>query len=258
MSEPQQVFDVGPELRLDVQMRSADVHIKQGEAGQVAIRLSGSEEAIDWVDIDASKDSVAIRERPGGRRWFKGSIEVVVKVPPGSDVSIRAGAGDVRVGTPVNELHINVGSGDVRAEDVGGDTHINLASGDLVVGALNGDAEINTASGDVRIASARNLKIGSASGDVLVGELSGSGQLTSASGDVRIPSFSGSDLSVSSMSGDATIGLIPGMTVDADIKTLSGDLINRISPSETERRGEMRLTIKSLSGNVILMSSLDS
>ncbi|MGI9586098.1 MAG: DUF4097 family beta strand repeat-containing protein [Acidimicrobiia bacterium] len=255
MSDLREVFDVGGEVRLEVQLRSADVRIKKGESGKVAVRVSGPEDSVGRVDIDASTTGVAIREHPGGRRWSEGTIDVTVNLPHGSDVSIRVGGGDIRVGTSVNDLDINVGSGDVRVGDADGVVHVNVASGDVNAGELGGEAEVNSASGDVRIASARNLKVGSASGDLLLGELTGSGRITSASGDVRISSFSGSDLSISSMSGDALIGLISGMRVDADIKTLSGSLINQITPSDTEARGAMRLAIKSLSGDVILTSA---
>ncbi len=255
MTDRTEVFDIGPDPSVDVRVRSGDVRIQEGDSGRVEVRLSGSEDAVSNVEIEASGDTVVIRERPGGRRWSRSSIDVSIKVPPESNVAIRVGAGDVSVDTRVNDLNVNLGSGDIRSDDVLGGTHVNIASGDLVMGTLCGGAEINSASGDVRVESTGDLKIGSASGDTVIGELSGIGRVTSASGDVRIGSFSGSDLSVSSMSGDTSIGLIPGMSVDADIKTLSGDLVNRITPSAGERHGTMRLSVKSLSGDVILNSA---
>jgi DUF4097 and DUF4098 domain-containing protein YvlB len=255
MNDRREIFDVEGKPRIEVSIRSGDVRIKQGDAGKISVRLSGSDKAVADVEIDAFGDTVIVKEQPGARRWSRGSVTLIINVPTETDVAIRASAGDVRIDTTVHDLNISLGAGDIRSDDVLGSTHVNLASGDLVMGALTGGVEINSASGDVRVDSAGDLKVGSASGDLVVRELSGSARVTSASGDVHIRRFSGSDLSVSSMSGDTSIGLIPGMSVDADIKTLSGSLVNRITPSEGERRGTMRLSVKSLSGDVILKTA---
>jgi len=57
------------------------------------------------------------------------------------------------------------------------------------------------------------------------------------------------------MSGDAHVAIVPGMVVNAAIKTMSGDFRNRIKPSTGERLGSMNLTITSFSGDVILRSA---
>jgi DUF4097 and DUF4098 domain-containing protein YvlB len=257
MNDLRETFDVGEDPRIEVSIRSGDVRIKQGDVGKIEVRVSGSENAVADVEIDVFGDTVIVKEQSGSRRWSRSSISLIINIPTEADVAIRVGAGDVRIDTRVHDLNINVGSGDVRCGDVVGATHVNVASGDLSMGVLTGGAEINSASGDVRVEAAGDLKVGSAAGDIVVGGLSGSGRVKSASGDAHIRRFSGSDLSVSSMSGDTSIGLIPGMAVDADIKTLSGSLVNRITPSEGERRGTMRLSVKSLSGDVILKSAKD-
>ena len=79
--------------------------------------------------------------------------------------------------------------------------------------------------------------------------------IKSATGDIRIRKFAGTDLEIKTMSGDATIGLVPGMIVNAAIKTLSGDLRNRIKPSPGEKTGSMNLTVTSFAGDVTLKSA---
>ena len=57
------------------------------------------------------------------------------------------------------------------------------------------------------------------------------------------------------MSGDCAIGLIPGVVVKAQIKTMSGDFRNRIKPSAGEKTGTMNLAVTSFSGDVVLKSA---
>ena len=91
-----------------------------------------------------------------------------------------------------------------------------------------------------------------ASGSVGLGTVTKSASVKSASGDVKLQEFSGSDLDITTMSGDVTIGLVPGLEIDARITAVSGEFENRIDPSGVEPVGVTRLAVKSFSGDVSL------
>ena len=88
-----------------------------------------------------------------------------------------------------------------------------------------------------------------------MGEAMESARIKSATGDVRVRKFGGSDLEIKTMSGDVIVGLVSGMVVNAAIKTLSGDLRNRIKSAAGAKTGRMNLTITSFAGDVILKSA---
>ena len=103
-----------------------------------------------------------------------------------------------------------------------------IGTGDVRAGDLGGTAKISCAAGDVRVDSANEITVATAAGDLHLGDVSETARIKSATGDIRIRKFAGTDLEIKTMSGDVSIGLIPGMVVNAAVKTMSGDFRNRI------------------------------
>lgn len=256
MSDRIDTLEVVGQPHLVIQLHAADIRLKEGDAGRIVVQMSGSSDALDSIEVDATDDTVTVRTTQRKKRWFLGgSVDVVVTLPKGANVSISLGAGDIVVGLSVGDLEVHQGSGDVRVDDVLGPTEIKVGSGDVRCANLSGTARISSAAGDVRIDTASELTVSTAAGDLYVGEITESGRIKSATGDIRIRKFSGTDLEVKTMSGDAHVALVPGMVVNASIKTMSGDFRNRIKPSSGERTGTMNLSITSFSGDVILRSA---
>jgi DUF4097 and DUF4098 domain-containing protein YvlB len=256
MSDRIDTYEVGAQAGIVIAIHAGDIRLKEGDPGRIVVKISGSPEAIDGIEVDATDDTVTVRSLAKKRRWFiGGSVDVVVTLPKGSDVAINLGAGDVLVGLPVGEIEVHGGSGDVRIEDVSGPTDIKVGSGDIRCGNLGGTAQISSAAGDIRLDSVTEMTVSTAAGDLFVGEISESAKIKSATGDIRIRRFAGTDLEIKTMSGDAHVAIVPGMVVNAAIKTMSGDFRNRIKPSSGERVGSMNLTITSISGDVILRSA---
>jgi DUF4097 and DUF4098 domain-containing protein YvlB len=247
-------FEVGDRAELVVVVASANLVVKEGEPGQVDVVLEGNESALDRFDITHTGDLVSIRVRKeGGGRWFQSSVSITVTLPPGSDADLRTASGDILGSVDAGTLIVATASGDVRFGDVAKRAKIKSASGDIAIGDVNGDFDAASASGDVRVgAVAGDLSVNTASGDLSVGEVGGRVVAKSASGDTSIHRFSGSSLNVKSMSGDVAVGLAPGMSVEANLTTLSGSLRNEITPSGEEPTKEATLRIKTMSGDITL------
>jgi DUF4097 and DUF4098 domain-containing protein YvlB len=107
------------------------------------------------------------------------------------------------------------------------------------IGHVDGAAECQTGFGDIVIGSA--------------------GRLTAktASGDLKVEAFGGSELVFNTKSGDARIGLRPGMVLDVDIQTMSGDVRNEfeLSPQPTGAAIPATLVVKTMSGDVTISSA---
>ena len=256
MTDRTETYDVGDAPHLSIFLHAGDIRLKAGDIGSVTVALSGNADAVNEIDIDANPEGVTVRSPGKQRRWFgRGTVDALVSVPAGADVTIHNGAGDVFVGLEVNDLEVHTGAGDIRVEDVSGTTELKVGSGDIRAGAFGSSARISTASGDVRLESVGELTVSTAAGDISIGSITDSAMIKSATGDIRIRKFAGTDLEIKTMSGDVTIGLIPGMIVNAAIKTLSGDLRNRIKPSSGEKTGSMNLAVTSFAGDVTLKSA---
>jgi DUF4097 and DUF4098 domain-containing protein YvlB len=88
---------------------------------------------------------------------------------------------------------------------VDGSLKIAIASGDVTAGAVLGGTDVKSASGDLRIKiAATGVKAKTASGDITVGTL--------RSGD----------LDATCISGDVTVGIPEGRTVDVRLDSLTG------------------------------------
>ena len=255
MSDRKETYEVTGRPHVLLYLNSGDIRIKEGAQGAVVVAMSGNSELIDSVEIDATADTVTVRSTQKKRRWFAGSIDTVVTVPADSDLTIHNGAGDIMLGVTVAELELHNGAGDVRGDDVQGPSEFKVGAGDIRMGALGGPAKVSSASGDIRIDKATELVVSTASGDLYLGDVNESARIKSATGDIRIRKFAGSDLEIKTMSGDCAIGLIPGVIVKAQIKTMSGDFRNRIKPSSGEKTGSMNLAVTSFSGDVVLKSA---
>lgn len=250
----EETFEVGERPELVVAAASSDVVLKEGDPGRVDVILEGSETGLDLFDVTHAGDLVSIRLRKdGGRRWLQPSVTITVALPPGSDVDIRTASGDIIASVETGNLSVATASGDVRFGGASRRAKIKTASGDIALGDVSGDVEGASASGDFVVgAVSGDLSVNTASGDLIIDEVSGRAVAKSASGDVKIKLFDGPGLNIVSMSGDIVVGLAPGLSVEANIRTLSGDFVNNVIPSDGEPTKDATLRIKTMSGDITL------
>jgi hypothetical protein len=255
MSDRVETYDVDDAPAIEIANNAGDIVIKEGTAGKAKISLSGSPDAVEGAAIEVSSDLITITSRPPKARFFSKRVDIVVVAPPGGVLKIELGSGAVRVRLPMTDVAISSASGEVRVDKPVRDLSIKVASGEVRVDRVERQATINSANGNIRIASANDLTINTASGDVRVGEVFEVARIKSASGDVVVGMFGGSELEIKTLSGDSRIGLVPGMEVKARVKTLSGDIRNKITPTPGPRVGSMSLNVTSFSGDITLKTS---
>lgn len=252
MSDREQTFEVSGPTRIDVRIRSGDVVVRPSDGKTVTVSLSGNAETVDSTTVDATHDSVSIRSRSQRQKWFSRTMDVVISAPPGGSFRVGLGAGDVVVQIPLESVDVNAGSGDVRIDETVDDLRVKVAAGDVTTRDKVGDAMIASASGDIRVQEVGDIAVNTASGSIDLVVVTGTARIRSASGDLKVREFSGSELNVTTMSGDATIGLVPGLKVEAKITATSGEFRNRVKASATDKTKRVMLTVKSFSGDVTL------
>lgn len=256
MSDRTETFEIVGTARVELYLHSGDLRLKQGRDGYVTLQMSGNPEAVGSLEVDASDEAVTVRATAKKRRWFgAGSVNTVVSLPVGANVVVHLGAGDVSAALDLGDIEVHTGSGDIRLDAVSGTADLKVGSGEIRVSSIRGSARVAAAAGDCRIGSATDITASTAAGDLYLSEVTESARVKSAAGDTRIKRFSGTDLEVKTMSGDTSIGLIPGLTVNANVKTMSGELRNRIKPSGEPKTGTMNLTVVSFVGDVTLKTA---
>ncbi|MCL1594516.1 MAG: DUF4097 domain-containing protein [Actinomycetia bacterium] len=257
MSDRIETYDLREPPRIDIATVAGDIIIKPWNKMQAKVVLSGDADTVASTRIDASADSLSIRSDPNrrSRRWFAKAMDVIVSTPEGGTLRIDSSSGDIRIRVALEDVDIASASGSVRVDEPIGDARIKVASGDVRVDQVRRDIEVSSANGDIRIGVARDVVLSTASGSTRLGTVEASARIRSASGDVRVRDFMGSDLTIKTMSGNATIGLAPGRVVAAEIKTMSGEFRNKIAATDGPKHGRMTLTVTSFSGDVTLRNA---
>ncbi|MCB1246101.1 MAG: DUF4097 family beta strand repeat protein [Acidimicrobiia bacterium] len=248
-----ETMQVGGVVTLDIANAVGDVVVRDADAAEVTVALSGDGNLVDGTSIDLVADRVTVRSPKTGRRFAR-RMDVTVTMPPGGVALIRVAAGSIRVRSRVTEAELETSAGDVRMDEPVEEVSIRVASGNVTLADVSGSGDIDTANGDVRIRAAGDVRVSTASGDIRVDEVRRTGRLKSASGDLTIGRFAGTDLDAKTMSGDVRVGIATRMELKASVKTLSGDFRNKIQPSPGEKLGSASLRVSSFSGDITLTS----
>jgi len=255
MSDTVREFAVGDRPEIVIAVFSTDVDVVEGSAGLITVEIDGPERDRDLIEVIHDGNVVTIRSRKGGRRWLGRGPSVHLTIPASTAVTARAASGDLRFSVPISVAEIDVSSGDVHLASLSGRGRMKAASGDITIGEIAGGIRVSTASGDVRIDEFDgDGSIKTASGDIQIGEAKGAISVKTASGDVTVRQFSGVMFEGVAMSGDFDIGLVSGMSIDADIQTRSGHFRNHTSPASGTGEPSISATmrLKTLSGDVTL------
>ncbi len=248
-------FAVGDHPEIVVAVFSTDVGVVEGSDGSIRVEIDGPERELELFEIIHAGDTVTVRSRKGGR-WRPGrGASIRLTVPALTSVTARTASGDLRSSVPISVAEIDVSSGDIHLASLSGRGRIKAASGDVTIGDITDGIRISTASGDVRIDELDgDASISTASGDVKLGTCCGSVEVRTASGDITIRRFSGELLEGGAMSGDLDIGLVPGMSIEADIQTRSGRFRNLATSPSVRRQTSLNATmrLRTMSGDVTL------
>ncbi|NOY54755.1 MAG: DUF4097 domain-containing protein [Actinobacteria bacterium] len=255
MSARHESFDVGERPRISIRLGSGSVRVISGEAGRIDVDVRGR--SADSVIIDQAGELVSVRQEQG--RFVRGSLEVTFSVPSGAGVVASLASADLDVGAPLEDLNISAASGDLRVGTVRREVLVKTASGDVEIATIEGKSKLDTASGDIRIRTVHgDATINTASGDIDIDEARGDLVLRSISGDISVARYLGSDIVASTVSGDTTVRIPPGRSVDVDLRSLSGRIKLPSSPGPGQVGGDkirVRIRCKSVSGDFELATS---
>lgn len=247
-------------VKVRVAAGSVEIFAEQRDTAVVHVTEAGGdrESARTLITFDAGVLTVAAPEPTGWllRRGYR--VHAVIRVPVGSDVSIKTASADVRCTGRYAGATIGTASGDVYVEAVDGDLDVTTASGDIRAERVGGAARTNSASGSVTLGTAGGeITAHTASGAVRVGDAAASLHAVTASGDVTIGTARAGTLRIRTISGDTEIGVAAGTGVWLDLGSVSGRTRNDLSMSGDAPASGASLTVavQSVSGDIHLYRS---
>lgn len=257
MSAPYE-FTVDDGAKLAVKIQAGRLDVTTGPPGRLRVEVSARDP--EWIDVTQTGDVVTVADNRSG--WVvRGNVRISVEVPPGCDLDVRSASAPVDVDGEVGSLTCRTASGNVSF-DKAAEVDVKTASGAVRGRFVSGGAQVTSAAGEIRIERiGRGVSVGVASGNVSLDDASGDLRVSSASGHVRIDHFRGDEAKVKTVSGHITVGLPTGISLDADLTTLTGSVrLPDAAPStggDGGSRRSVRLAAKSVSGNIRISTFTD-
>jgi|CXWL01.1.fsa_nt_gi DUF4097 and DUF4098 domain-containing protein YvlB len=258
----------GP-AQLEIETGSGEIEVATGESGAVKVEGHISAGWSLWDGYDAEDRVRTVRESPPieqsgndihiGRwpRWNNVRISYLVTVPKDTNLRVRTGSGDVRIGDLEGPVSAQAGSGEIRVGRIAGAVRVRTGSGDVELIEGTGGVNVSTGSGEVsvRIAGAGRSELSTGSGDVEVAGAAGPLRIRTGSGAIRVAGAPLAAWDLGAGSGDVSIETTDAAAFEVDVHGSSGDIDARlVVPTGRATRRELRGTVRG-GGPLVSMST---
>jgi DUF4097 and DUF4098 domain-containing protein YvlB len=225
------------EVTLRAHGRSAEYLLEHAE---IAYDEASRELTVRTSSNDPFDSIVNLKSFIKNMSWFEighTDVDVHVKIPEGSSLSVVTASGDCELRGVLEDVKFKSASGDLRSIDSLDSLEVHTASGDVVTGVVRENFRCRSASGDVRCAGAGTTT-----------------DVHTASGDVTVSADHASSIVVRAVSGDVRVFVKPGLLIDVDGKSVSGEMNSSI-PLDGDDEGSaggdvVRVRVTTVSGDM--------
>lgn len=240
-------------IRVKIPAGHVKFHAAAVQETRVDVEPRGNSDEPRVEMIDGKDGPTVVVESPEGwGMWRKHEYRVGIQCPLGSRIEVKTASADVEGSGRFGSLNATTASGDLSFSQVDGACKLVTASGDVKLEGC-GPTEVKTASGDVAIGRTDGeIHATTASGDLRVGRTENSVRGLSASGDQTIEAVGSGSVWLETVSGDISVGVLPGVELWLDLQSLSGDTVSELPPTDGPGDGgpALELRLKSLSGDL--------
>jgi DUF4097 and DUF4098 domain-containing protein YvlB len=190
------------------------------------------------------------------------SVDVLIELPSGSQVSAEMQVGDVRCAGRLGEcriktsagnlwlertgpLRLDTGFGHVTADSVAGDAEISTGTGKIQIGEVDGTAVVKNSNGDTTIGAVTgDVRVRAANGAIGVQRAGAGVDAKSSNGSIRLGEVARGSVVLGTANGDLEIGVAEGTAAWLDVTTGFGhvrhQLENATRPDEADEVVEVR------------------
>lgn len=264
-------FETPRPVELYVELDRGNVAITSSDTTESHIRVEG--EQPERLRVNQTGDAISAVVERRSFFDFAAGLSVWITVPIDSTVVVKTGSADVQTVGRLASAAVNTGSGDAEVADTAGVASVKTGSGEVRIGSAGrvqvktgsgavsvgesvGEAGVVTGSGAIELGLAHaRAVLKSGSGDISVDSADGDLNLNTASGSVEVARVRYGDITVSTVSGSASIGVPTGVPVWTDISTVTGRLDSDLRGAGRPEPGQdsLKLRVKTVSGGVRLV-----
>ncbi len=254
-------FDTPGPISVTVSLGAGDVRITATERSDTVVDVRPADDAAEddvraaeQVRVEYADGSLLVKAPKNWRRFGpfgdRGSVDVTIAVPAGSelhgetaaaslrgegrlgDCGFKTAAGDIQLGQ-TGALNLSSAAGDIRVDHVAGRAQVTSASGHVRIGAVDGSAVIKNSNGNSWVGQAAgDLRLVCANGDIAVGSSSATTTAKTAKGAIRIAEVIRGSMVLETAYGDVEIGIGDGTAVRLDASTGYGSVRNEMESSD--------------------------
>jgi hypothetical protein len=253
-------FDCPHPITLDVRLGGGSLRIIAEERDTAEVEVlpeqnnDASQEAATNTMVQLHGDTLFIHapDQHGWLRRRSSALLVTARVPAGTGARIKTMSADVNGTGQLRSTKLNTASGNLRLDQINGDLTVKTASGHLHVIQVDGRLTGHTASGNLtaeHVTGPTDVK--SASGDLRIDRADADVAARSVSGDIRLGAARQGAVSLTTVSGDASVGVVAGTGVWLDLTSVSGRTRNELTMTGEEGSDlQMTVTVRSVSGDI--------
>jgi DUF4097 and DUF4098 domain-containing protein YvlB len=265
-------YETPEPISVTLELGVGDVRITASERTDTLVEVRPSDEA-DESDVKAAQqvrvdDTNGILPVTGPKaRVFDfsrktRSVDVIIELPSGSQVSAEMQVGDFRCAGRLGEcrfktsvgnvrlertgpLRLDTSAGHVTADGITGNAEISTGSGKVQIGEVDGTAVVKNSNGDTTIVAVTgDVRVRAANGDISV-ERAGAGvEAKTANGSIRLGEVVHGSVMLETAMGDLEVGIAEGTAAWLEVNTAFGHVRNLLDeaarPAESDETVEVR------------------
>lgn len=257
-------------ITLDVDVVAGRVVITAADSDETAVEVQPADPdngkdvaAAEGTSVDFAAGRLTVKT-PRSRGLFgkTGTVDVVVRLPTGSNVVAQGSLGDFRAEGTLGECRFKTSAGHIRLQDTAA-LKASTAHGDVEVERITGRAELSTGSGELRVdrldgsGTVKNsngatrigevtgdLKAGAANGDIFVGHAAGDVHAKTANGRIRIDEVVRGSVVMETSAGELAVGIREGTAAWLDVRSVAGRVRNELTSSDAPGEADERVEVR--------------
>jgi hypothetical protein len=212
------------------------------------LTITGPKPRLSWIGPTESVD-VRVELPAGSRLTAEGSMGGVRTSGRLGATRIKASMGPVELDT-TGDLWLRAGHGNVTVGTADGSAEITADHGQIRLGTVAGDAVLKASHGSVRVdRSGGDLDAKLSYGDLEITQALGSVTAKTAYGAISLHEVSTGSIQVESGYGQVTVGVRPGVPAWLDLSSRDGHVRNRLdgdrAPADSEQSVAIRARTRS-------------
>jgi DUF4097 and DUF4098 domain-containing protein YvlB len=270
-------FETPGPTHLAIRCGAGHVRVTAEETARTTVELTplnaAGEEAAAEARVEQRTHGIEVdvpRHRGGLFRPHP-SVGIVVTVPTGSTIAVKAESADIVAIGSYADAALSTGSGDVDFGDATGSAQLKSGSGSVSAGHIGQELVVASGSGNVRVGhSGRSTTVSVGSGDIQIGEVAGEVVTKTGSGDIEVDRLGGAlvtksgsgnlvvrraasgSVKANGASGSISIGVEQGTAAWLDVSTLTGRVSQELEQTgaPTDEQQRVEITAHTVSGDL--------